>query len=146
MQSTAVDMICPGCGRLLEAAGHAHLVCDGQVWCSGCRRYRPDLEAARDVPELQAWAARLCAAFAQEPVQILENPAARTDWRLYWRDDICLLAEAYHNHRAILLYPPGQRLTTLCHELAHLFTGQDHTPAWAQTFATLVAWVKMHLP
>jgi hypothetical protein len=34
---------------------------------------------------------------------------------------------------------------SLCHELAHLFTGQDHTEAWARNFATLVAWVKMRL-
>ncbi len=77
---------------------------------------------------------------------MLENPEARSNWRLYWHDDTCLLAEAYHDQRTILLYPPGQRLTTLCHELAHIFTQQDHTPAWAQTFARLIAWVKQRLP
>jgi len=98
------------------------------------------------VAELQDWAARLCSACGQEAVTVLENPAARNDWRLYWQDDVCLLAEAYHHQRAILLYPPGQRLTTLCHELAHLFTGQDHTPTWAQTFARLIALVRDNLP
>ncbi len=140
------QLSCPGCGRLLDLEKHADLVCDGLVWCCSCRRYGSELEATRDLTELQDWAVRLCTAFGQEPVTVLENPAARSDWRLYWQGDICLLAEAYHNQRAILLYPPGQRLTTLCHELAHLFTRQDHTPTWAQTFADLISWAKGHLP
>ncbi len=138
-------VICPGCGCRLSVSAHAEVVYDGQLWCRRCRRYEADLEANRELAELRAWAHRLCQAFAQDPVTVLENPAARTDWRLYWQDDVCLLAEAYHEQRAILLYPPGQRLLTLCHELAHLFTGQDHTLAWAQTFAHLVAWVKGNL-
>jgi hypothetical protein len=44
-----------------------------------------------------------------------------------------------------MLHPPGHRLMTLCHELAHLFTGQDHTEDWALTFAALTAWVKARL-
>jgi hypothetical protein len=139
------QLACPGCGRSLDLRAHADLVCDGQVWCRTCRHYAPELEANRGLAELQDWTARLCAAFGQEEVAVLENPAARADWRLYWHDDVCLLAEAYHQQRAILLYPPGQRLTTLCHELAHLFSGQDHTPTWAQTFADLIAWVQGHL-
>jgi len=55
-------------------------------------------------------------------------------------------AEADHRRRCVILYPPGCRHLTLCHELAHLFTGQDHTPVWARTFARLVAWVKANLP
>ncbi|MGQ9921256.1 MAG: hypothetical protein ACUVRZ_07990 [Desulfobacca sp.] len=140
------QVLCPGCGRPLDLAAHADVVCNGQIWCRACRCYGPELEANRGLAELQDWAARLCTAFGQEPVTVLENPAARSDWRLYWQDNICLLAEAYHEQRAILLYPPGQRLTTLCHELAHLFTGQDHTPTWAQTFADLTAWVREKLP
>jgi hypothetical protein len=140
------QLSCPGCGRPLNVAKPADLVCDGLVWCCACRRYGAELEDSRDLAELQEWAARLCTAFGQEPVDVLENPAARSDWRLYWQNDRCVLAEAYYTHRAILLYPPGQRLVTLCHELAHLFTGQDHTLAWAQTFAALVAWVRANIP
>lgn len=139
------QLSCPDCGRGLEPEAHADLVCDGQVWCSACRQYPPELTATRTLAELQEWAAKICTAFGQPPIQVLENPAARTDWRLYWQDDTCLLAEAYHDHRAILLYPPGQRLTTLCHELAHLFTHQGHTPIWAATFAGLISWVRTHL-
>jgi hypothetical protein len=143
--TTANPLLCPDCGRRLDLEAHGDLVCDGQVWCLGCRQYPPELTVNRPVPELQDWAAALCAAFGQEPVMILENPQARADWRLYWDNDVCLLAEAYHEHRAILLYPPGQRLTTLCHELAHLFTRQDHTPDWAETFARLVSWSRANL-
>ena len=56
------------------------------------------------------------------------------------------MAEAYHQEGVIVLYPPGLRLATLCHELAHLLTGQDHTGDWARTFAGLVARVKEQLP
>ncbi len=55
------------------------------------------------------------------------------------------MAEADHQQRSILFFPPGCRLTTLCHELAHVFTGQDHTLEWARTFAQLVAGVKSRL-
>lgn len=120
-------------------------MCDGQIWCTACRSYLPVLAANREFEELRDWAAAMCAAFDQEPVVLTENPEARSNWRLYWQDDKCLLAEAYHGHRTILLYPPGQRLITLCHELAHIFSREDHTPAWAQTFAALIAWVKERL-
>jgi hypothetical protein len=56
------------------------------------------------------------------------------------------MAEADHGAQLIVFYPAGLRLATLCHELAHLMTGQDHTEAWARTFARLVAWVKQELP
>lgn len=144
---TQTCLCCPACGRRLALADHAALVCDaGRVWCLDCRRYPSELTASRELAELQGWVRALCPAFGQEPVHLLEDPEARSDWRRYWRDDVCLLAEAYHDHRAILLYPPGQRLTTLCHELAHIFTREDHTIAWALTFARLVAWVQRQLP
>jgi len=56
------------------------------------------------------------------------------------------MAEADHGSGVIVLYPAGLRLVTLCHELAHLITGQAHTEAWARTFAKLVAWVREQLP
>ncbi len=142
---SAACLFCPACRQQLWLDDHARLVCDGQVWCCECRQYPPALTASREVAELQDWADALCPAFDQASVRLLEDPEARTDWRRYWREDLCLLAEAYHDHRAILLYPPGQRLTTLCHELAHLFTQQDHTVDWALTFARLVAWVRRQL-
>jgi len=138
-------LYCPECNRRLSLEHHAELVCDGQVWCLACRQYHPELTTSREFPELMDWAAAICTAFDQNQVWMLENPEARYNWRLYWEDDRCLLAEAYHDQRTILLYPPGMRLTSLCHELAHIFTGQDHTPAWAETFAILVAWVKNRL-
>jgi hypothetical protein len=143
--NTAKDLACPDCGRRLDLEAHADWVCDGEVWCRGCRQYPAELNKNRDFHELQDWAGAACAAFGQEPVLLLENPQARSDWRLYWDNDVCLLAEAYHDHRAILLYPPGQRLTTLCHELAHLFTRQEHTPTWAETYARLISWVRENL-
>lgn len=139
-------MECFACGRRLDLADHGRVVCDGQVWCLDCRQYLPALTANRELAELQGWAAAICAAFQEPEVLLLENPEARSNWRLYWHEDTCLLAEAYHEQRAILLFPPGLRLTTLCHELAHLFTGQDHTRLWAETFARLVAWVRTRLP
>jgi hypothetical protein len=142
---TGNQLTCPDCGQWLDLEAHGDLVCDGQVWCRSCRQYPPALTVNRTFPELRDWTAAISAAFNQAPVLLLENPEARSNWRLYWHEDTCLLAEAYHEHRAILLYPPGQRLTTLCHELAHLFTRQDHTPTWAETFASLITWVKKNL-
>jgi hypothetical protein len=138
-------IICPGCSRALDLEYHADLVCDEQVWCLDCRQYPPELTAKRGFAELQDWTAAICAAFDHVPVSLMENLEANSNWRLYWHDDKCLLAAAYHDQRAILLYPPGQRLTTLCHELAHIFTRQDHTPSWAESFALLIAWVKKNL-
>jgi hypothetical protein len=142
---TGNRLSCPDCGRWLDLEAHADLVCDGRVWCCSCRQYAPELTVNRSFPELQDWAGAISTAFGQDPVLLLENPEARSNWRLYWHQDTCLLAEAYHEHRSILLYPPGQRLTTLCHEMAHLFTRQDHTPTWAETFARLITWVKENL-
>jgi hypothetical protein len=142
---TADQVLCPGCGRMLDLEAHADLVCDGRVWCLACRAYPPELPANRSFQELEDWSAAICAAFAEAPVLLLEHPEARYNWRLYWQEEKCLLAAAYHEKRAILLYPPGQRLTTLCHELAHIFTGKDHTRAWAEIFARLVAWVRENL-
>ncbi len=136
---------CPGCGCDLELEAHADLVCDGQVWCTACRQYPATLSDNLSFNELKDWCKAICAAFGQEPVQLLEDPEAKLNWRLYWHNETCLMAEAYHNQRAILLYPPGQRLTTLCHELAHIFTGQDHTPDWAESFSRLISWVKQNL-
>lgn len=133
---------CPACQCPVDPEDHGSLVFDAQVWCSSCHAYPPAFLETRSLAELQAWCDRLCQAFAQPPVQLLEDPEARYNWRLYWRDNKCLLAEANHRHRLVLLYPPGQRLTTLCHELAHLFTGQDHTPVWARTFAQLIHWLR----
>ena len=56
------------------------------------------------------------------------------------------MAEADHGSGVIVLYPAGLRLVTLCHEMAHLLTGQGHTKAWARAFAKLVAWVREQLP
>lgn len=139
-------MECHECGRRLDPADHGEIVYDGQVWCLTCRQYAPELTANREFGELETWAGAICFAFDQARVALVEHPEARQNWRLYWQDNVCLLAEAYHDRRAILVYPPGQRLTTLCHELAHIFTGQDHTPIWAETFAGLIAWVKGRLP
>ncbi len=142
---TDYSLGCFGCGCLLDLDDHANIVCDGQVWCLACQKYPPELADNCGFAELKTWSSNICLAFKQEPVLLLENPEARFNWRLYWHEEKCLLAEAYHGQRAILLYPPGQRLITLCHELAHIFTRQDHTPAWAVTFASLVAWVKENL-
>jgi hypothetical protein len=139
---TNTSQACAACGCLLNLDDHANIVFDGLVWCLGCRKYPSYFTNNRDILELKNWSSTICNAFNQEPVHVLENPEAKYNWRLYWLNDKCLLAVAYHDQRAILLYPPGQRLITLCHEMAHIFTKQDHTPLWAETFASLVAWVK----
>jgi hypothetical protein len=142
VSAPGITALVPGCGCLLDLDDHANIVCDGQIWCLACQKYPPELADNCGFAELKTWSSNICLAFKQEPVLLLENPEARFNWHLYWHEDKCLLAEAYHDQRAILLYPPGQRLITLCHELAHIFTRQDHTPVWAVTFASLVAWVK----
>ena len=142
---TGNSLPCAGCGCILDLNDHTSIVCDGKVRCLACRQYPPEVTGNRDFTDLKNWSGNICTAFNQESVLLLENPEAKFNWRLYWHDEKCLLAEAYHDQRAILLYPPGQRLITLCHELAHIFTRQDHTPLWAQTFARLIAWVKNSL-
>lgn len=138
-------MNCPQCGIRLDPAQHGSLVFDDQVWCENCHRYEARLTEARSFAELEAWAERLCQAFAQAPVRLQRDPAYLPNPQKYWNGATFLLAEAYHDQRVIMLHPPGHRLLTLCHELAHLFTGQDHSEDWARTFAALIAWVKARL-
>jgi hypothetical protein len=134
-------MNCPKCDKILDPAQHAELIFDGQVWCSECHYYDWDLIRPRSFLEIQAWSRLICANFDWAPV-LLETDTEPTRFR---QETSVLLAEADHRHRAILFFPPGYRLSTLCHELAHLLTGQDHTWDWAETFARLVAWVKAQL-
>ncbi|MDD3580269.1 MAG: hypothetical protein PHW74_04500 [Desulfobacca sp.] len=138
-------MKCPKCGKSIDPVQHGDLTFDDQVWCADCHQYDGELFRHRDFAELENWALKICAAFGQEPVALQQNLKSLTNPRIYWQDSTFVLAEADHQQRSILLYPPGYRLPTLCHELAHIFTGQDHTEAWARTFAKLVAWVKTQL-
>jgi hypothetical protein len=138
-------MNCPKCHQTLEPERHGDLVFDGQVWCDRCHCYDDRLLEKRSFPELETWAQRICRACGQEPVHLQRDPAYLPNPNKYWNGATFLLAEAYHDHRTIMLHPPGHRLVTLCHELAHLFAGQDHTEAWARTFAALIAWVKARL-
>lgn len=136
---------CPKCATPLDPDRHGDLVFDGQVWCNHCQAYDERLLEIRPFPELEEWNQRICKAFGQEPVLLERDPHYLPDPRKYWNGQTFLLAEATHASRRIMLHPPGHRLKTLCHELAHLFTGQDHTEAWALTCAEIVAWVKAHL-
>jgi hypothetical protein len=138
-------MNCPQCGLSLDPSRHGDLVFDGQVWCERCHCYDHRLTEVRPFPELESWNQQICLAFAQAPVQLRHDPEYLPNPRKYWNGETFLLAEAFHEPRCIMLHPPGHRLTTLCHELAHLFTGQDHTEDWALTFAELIAWVKTRL-
>lgn len=138
-------MKCPKCGKVIDPAQHAELVFDGQVWCSECRQYEPELVSPRSFAELEKWAEKICIAFGCEPVWLRQDLAAFAHLEVYWKESTVLLGEADHEQRCILLYPPGFRLSSLCHELAHIFTGQDHTEDWARTFAKLMAWVKGQL-
>lgn len=138
-------MNCPRCGILINPARHGDLVFDGQVWCDRCHSYDDGLMAVRGFEELETWADRLCRAFAQVPVRLRRDPEYLPNPQKYWNGATFLLAEAHHHQRLIMLHPPGHRLMTLCHELAHLFTDQDHTEDWAHTFATLITWVKARL-
>jgi hypothetical protein len=145
-----MSLICPGCGKQLDPARHSELVCDGEVWCDQCRLYDRELLRPREIEDLAAWAARLLAAEGAPPVRLMAGPPQPPPDPLDPMDPGArrhrlLMAEAYHDQRVLVLYPPGCRLATLCHELAHLITGQDHTEAWAITFARMVAWVKAHL-
>ncbi len=141
------QLICPDCGKILNPANHGELVCDGEVFCDGCRLYDRRLIEPLEFEEIQEWGRRICEAFGFELVTLGKGddplPAGPFD---FLDDKKVLMAEADHREGVIILYPSGWRLTTLCHELAHLMTGQDHTAAWAKTFAKLVAWVKARLP
>ena len=132
---------CPKCGRILDPGRHGDLIFDGQVWCDRCHEYDRELIRPRDLPEIKAWSQLICTSLSIEVVSVREdsNPA------LFRKEASVVLAEAEHRERSIVFYPPGLRLTTLCHELAHIFTSQDHDEAWAGTFARLVAWVKSRL-
>ena len=140
-------MECPRCGKTLDPAGHGGLVCDGEVFCDQCHRYDRRLLEPRSFEDLTAWHQRLCRALGLEPPPLVPgeapSPAGPFD---FLEDKKVLMAEADHREGVIVLYPAGLRLATLCHELAHLVTGQDHTAAWARTFAKLVARVKEELP
>jgi hypothetical protein len=137
---------CPGCGRELDPARHGDMVCDGEVWCAVCRFYDRRLLLPRPFAEIAGWMQEICAAFGVGPVTLQEGKPPPAAANPFPHEMKLLMAEAYHLNRTIVLYPPGLRLATLCHELAHLATGQDHTTAWARTFAAMVAWVKARLP
>ena len=132
---------CPKCGAMLDPASHGDLVFDGQVWCDRCHEYHRELIRPREIQEIESWCYMISKAFGFPPVQI-ENDANPAVYRL---ESSVLMAEADHRQRSIRFYPPGCRLSTLCHELAHLYTGQDHTYEWAEMFAVLGAWVKSRL-
>ena len=132
---------CPQCRAALDPADHGNLVFDGRVWCDKCHAYDRELIRPREFPEIESWSHLLCAAFAFPPVNLEIDP----DPALFRLESSVLMAEADHRRRSIRFYPPGCRLATLCHELAHLYSGQDHTRRWAGVFASLVAWVKSRL-
>jgi len=138
-------MNCPRCGIIIDLACHGDLIFDGQVWCHRCQRYDDRLLERRSFQDLETWAQRICQAFDQDPVHLRQDPDYLPDPRKYWHGPTFILGEAFHEPRLIMLHPPGRQLMTLCHELAHLFAGQDHTEAWARTFAALIAWVKARL-
>src|SRR3974390_2548526 len=140
-------MECPRCGKILDPAGHGDLVCDGQFFCDHCHRYDRRLLEPRSFEDITLWHQRLCQACGCEPPPLtLGEALSRPGPFDFLEDQKVLLAEADHREGAIVLYPSGLRLATLCHELAHLLTGQDHTEAWARTFAQLVAWIRQQLP
>ena len=147
LHETMRVLICPDCGKILNPANHGQLVCDGEVYCDGCRLYDRRLLQPREFEDLKEWGRRVCEAFGFEPVALVKGGTGPQPGPFdFLADKKLLMSEADHRRGEIVLYPPGWRLTTLCHELAHLMTGQDHTATWATTFAELVAWVKARLP
>ena len=139
-------MECPRCGKILDPACHGELVCDGRVFCDRCHRYDRRLLEPRSFEDLVDWHRRLCEALEHEPPPlILGEPPPPPGPFDFLEEKKVLMAEADHQAGVIVLYPPGLRLATLCHELAHLVTGRDHTEAWARIFAQLVARVKEEL-
>ncbi len=140
-------MECAGCGINLDPEDHGGLVCDGEVFCQRCRRYDRRLLEPRSFEEILVWHQRLCQSMnGAPPALALGKPAPPPGPFDFLGEQKVLMAEACHQEGVIVLYPPGLRLATLCHELAHLLTGQDHTGDWARTFAGLVARVKEQLP
>ncbi|MFZ5447860.1 MAG: hypothetical protein ACOZFS_04395 [Thermodesulfobacteriota bacterium] len=134
-------MECPRCRAVLNPADHGKLVFDGQVWCDRCHEYDRELIRPREITEIEAWCHIICQTFGLPAIGI-EHDHNPENFRL---EASVLMAEADHRQKTIRFYPPGCRLTTLCHELAHLYSGQDHTQEWAEAFAVLVAWVKTRL-
>ena len=141
-------MQCPRCGKTLDPADHGDLVCDGEVFCDQCHRYDRQLLEPRPFEEIETWSRRICEAFGYKPPLLTtgDPPPLVEGLFDFLEDKKLLMAEADHREGVIILYPSGLRLATLCHELAHLMTGQDHTEAWARTYAELAAWVKEQLP
>jgi hypothetical protein len=134
-------LACPQCAAELDPADHGNLVFDGRVWCDRCHAYDRELIRPRPIEEIEAWSRLICRAFVSPAIRIehYQDPAR------YRLAASVLMAEADHQQKSICFYPPGCRLATLCHELAHLYTGQNHTGEWAEMFADLVAWVKVRL-
>ena len=140
-------MECPRCGKNLDPRGHGELVCDGEVFCDRCHLYDRRLLMPRSFEEITSWHRRLCQACNCPPLPlVLGDPPPPAGPFDFLEGQRVLMAEADHGSGVIVLYPAGLRLVTLCHELAHLITGQAHTEAWARTFAKLVAWVREQLP
>ncbi len=140
-------MKCPQCGKTLDPTCHGDLVCDGQVFCDSCRRYDRRLLELLPLKDIAGWHRHLCQAFGCKPPSLaLGEPPLPAGPFDFLNDKKFLMAEADHREGVIVLYPSGLRLATLCHELAHLMTGQGHTEDWARTFAKLVFWVKSQLP
>lgn len=141
-------MKCPKCGKKLDPANHGGLVCDREVFCDRCHRYDRRLLESRPWEEITRWNRRICQAFGYPPPELTtkeSRPVVEGPFD-FLEPKKLLMAEADHREGTIVLFSSGLRLATLCHELAHLMTGQDHTEAWARTFARLVAWVKEELP
>ena len=141
-------MNCPNCGKTLDPACHGDLVCDGEVFCDQCHRYDRRLLDLQPLDDIAQWNRRICQAFGFPPPTLtteVSPPLVEGPFDFLEVKKL-LMAEADHQEGEIVLYPSGLRLATLCHELAHLMTGQDHTEAWARTFAKLVARVKEELP
>jgi len=143
-----VTVKCPKCGKRLDPANHGGLVCDREVFCERCHRYDRRLLESRPWEEITRWNRRICQAFGYPPPDLTtkeSRPLVEGPFD-FLEPKKLLMAEADHREGTIVLFSSGLRLATLCHELAHLMTGQDHTEAWARTFARLVAWVKEELP
>ncbi|RJR41900.1 MAG: hypothetical protein C4567_08045 [Deltaproteobacteria bacterium] len=140
-ESAGLFLECPRCRAVLDPGDHGNLVFDGPVWCDKCHAYDRELIRPREFKEIESWSRLICAAFGFSPVplEISDDPAV---FRL---KSSVLMAEADHGQKSVRFYPPGCRLTTLCHELAHIHTGHGHTRVWAGLFAVLVAWVKFRL-